>query len=426
MSFIPCLAHIINLICKDVLATLKAGSVREAKAMLDEMAAQKNQAFTFVHTTKGAIVKIRLLVLWIARSPHRRQDWREVSPGKQIRYDIDNRWNSTYLMISDAIRLRMELTQFIRTHTDVQVLQPSENEWLTLQQVEKVLKPFWNHTNMVSKACPTIVESLPIYWHLDDLLDDIKGAKGDFEGVNADIRDAVEGGIRKMNKFARMMDDKILYYVASVLDPRIKTSCLEAQMSNADALLIASQVRDFLKKQYPFNLVVPSSPERPPGMSETIWRTLQTVQPFQGTFMSDIDRYLDSQPVNWSHHLIEDGDPDFMTDSDILADNVARRVIIEHVHTLTMLAINMFERACDMFNLLKARYAERSRDRQADLMSEVIKLHDESRNLILTCICLQLTALAGSGCVDINRMPTAQATLSKKNDKIWSVTTCRQ
>ena len=26
-SFIPCLAHIINLICKDVLASLKAGSV---------------------------------------------------------------------------------------------------------------------------------------------------------------------------------------------------------------------------------------------------------------------------------------------------------------------------------------------------------------------------------------------------------------
>ena len=147
-------------------------------------------------------------------------------------------------MIADAVRLRRELTQFVRTHTNVQALQLTEHDWLTLQQLETVLKPFWDHTNTVSKASPTIVESLPIYWHLDDLLDDIQGASGDFEGVNEDIRAAVEGGIRKMNKFARMMDDNVLYYVAAVLDPRIKTSLIEAQMSEPDAQLIISQVRD--------------------------------------------------------------------------------------------------------------------------------------------------------------------------------------
>ncbi len=68
-SFIRCLAHIINLICKDVLATLKAGSAKEAKAILDELAAQKDHSFTSTHSTKGAIAKLRLLVLWITRSP---------------------------------------------------------------------------------------------------------------------------------------------------------------------------------------------------------------------------------------------------------------------------------------------------------------------------------------------------------------------
>jgi hypothetical protein len=38
-----------------------------------------------------------------------------------------------------------------------------------------------------SKACPTIVESMPIYWHLDDLLDDIQGARGDFAGGMRDV-----------------------------------------------------------------------------------------------------------------------------------------------------------------------------------------------------------------------------------------------
>lgn len=101
-SFIPCLAHILNLICKDVLASLRAGSAREAKAILDDMAIHTSPAFNSVHSTKGAIMKIRLLTLWIARSPQRRQDWKEVSPGKQVSYDVDTRWNSTYIMIQDA------------------------------------------------------------------------------------------------------------------------------------------------------------------------------------------------------------------------------------------------------------------------------------------------------------------------------------
>jgi hypothetical protein len=131
------------------------------------------------------------------------------------------------------------------------------------------------------------MESLPIYWNLDDLLDNIKKAEGDFEDVTVEIQDAAEKGIRKMNKFAKRMDDNILYYVASILDPRIKTSFIEAQMSAPDAQLIMSQVREFLQKDYPFYPIPPSGPERPPGMSEIMWKTLQKVQPSQETLISD-------------------------------------------------------------------------------------------------------------------------------------------
>jgi hypothetical protein len=113
-SFIPSLAHILNLICKDVLASLRAGSAREAKAILDDMAIHTSPAFNSLHGTKGAIMKIRLLTLWIARSPQRRQNWKELSHRKQVSYDVDTRWNSTYIMIQDALRLQTELGQFVR------------------------------------------------------------------------------------------------------------------------------------------------------------------------------------------------------------------------------------------------------------------------------------------------------------------------
>lgn len=212
-SFIPCLAHILNLICKDVLASLRAGSAREAKAILDDMAIHTSPAFNSIHSTKGAIMKIRLLTLWIARSPQRRRDWKEVSPGKQVSYDVDTRWNSTYIMIQDALRLQTELGQFVRIHPEIQALQLTDDEWSTLQQVAKILKPFWDHTNSVSKACPTIGE---------------------------------------------------------VDHPR------------------------------------------PAGMSETMWRTLRKVQPSKEASLSDIDKYLDSPPVNWSHHMIGDADAEWV------------------------------------------------------------------------------------------------------------------
>ncbi|KAJ5704488.1 hypothetical protein N7536_000177 [Penicillium majusculum] len=213
---------------------------------------------------------------------------------------------------ADALRLQKELGQFVRMHPEVHALQINENEWSILQQVAKVLKPFWDHTNSVSKSCPTIVESLPIYWSLDDLLDEIQKAEGDFEDVDTEIRDAVERGIQKMNKFARKMDTNLLYYVASVLDPRIKSSLIGSQMSEQDAGLIISQVREFLKREYPHELSMSCIVDRPPGMSETMWRTLRKVQPSQRTLLSDIDRYLDAPPVSWSHHMIDDADEEWV------------------------------------------------------------------------------------------------------------------
>jgi len=72
-SFIRCPAHVINLICKDILSHFGAGSVREAKATLDQISVAKSQLplnlDSITPRDRNAIVKIRLLVLWIARSP---------------------------------------------------------------------------------------------------------------------------------------------------------------------------------------------------------------------------------------------------------------------------------------------------------------------------------------------------------------------
>jgi hypothetical protein len=75
---------------------------------------------------------------------------------------------------------------------------------------------------------------------LGDLLNNVRNAEGDFKDVNIEIRDTVERGIRKTNKFARKMDDNLLYYMASVFSPRIKSSLIVSRMSEQDSGLIVS------------------------------------------------------------------------------------------------------------------------------------------------------------------------------------------
>jgi hypothetical protein len=64
-SWIRCLAHIIALICKDVLSDVKAGSAKEAKRMLDSWDAEfKTHDYILPHEDgRSAIAKVRLLNL---------------------------------------------------------------------------------------------------------------------------------------------------------------------------------------------------------------------------------------------------------------------------------------------------------------------------------------------------------------------------
>lgn len=215
-------------------------------------------------------------------------------------------------MINDALRLRKELTQYVRTHAEIETLLPTEEDWVQLTQIETVLKPFWEYTNVVSQDMPTIADSLTIYWGLDGLLTDVSTAQGEFQGVHATVKASVQHAKEKADKFMRKMDENILYYVATVLDPRIKTSLIDAHMSSADASVITSQVRTFLTTKYPLKTATRQEPRQPIGMPDTLWKTLKRIQPGSAPCVSDIEKYLDSPPVGWSHSCAPDGADDWV------------------------------------------------------------------------------------------------------------------
>lgn len=76
-SWIRCFAHVISLICGDVLGEVKAGTAKEAKKLLENWDKDfGNRDYTIpMDESRSCIAKVRLLNLWILQSTQREQDW---------------------------------------------------------------------------------------------------------------------------------------------------------------------------------------------------------------------------------------------------------------------------------------------------------------------------------------------------------------
>ncbi|RKF73594.1 putative AC transposase, partial [Golovinomyces cichoracearum] len=130
-SYIRCLAHILNLIVKDILATLKTGDHQSATTACDLL---QNKQGVGHHSTMS---RLRILALW-----------------KFIVYDVDTRWNSTYRMLQDAIKARPQIEHWI----DLQSLFPpfKASDWHFMQQVSNFLEKFEEFTLTTSQRSPQI------------------------------------------------------------------------------------------------------------------------------------------------------------------------------------------------------------------------------------------------------------------------------
>jgi hypothetical protein len=136
LSFIRCLAHVINLICKDVLSSLKAGSAIEAKKALDtwEKTFKSADYVILRDNSCSAIAKVRFLNLWILRSSQREEDWAKLSRASNRKpiYNVDTRWNSAYDMIVQYLELEAEYTDFCNSYSQVKCLLLTAKEIVSL------------------------------------------------------------------------------------------------------------------------------------------------------------------------------------------------------------------------------------------------------------------------------------------------------
>ena len=304
-SYIRCLAHVLNLIVGDILSALKSGDNKTAVTACDLM--QENKEIGM----HSVVSRLRIMSLWIARTPQRKQQWKVVCQthrlnDKFIEYDVDTRWNSTFRMIRDALQAKQQIKKWI----DNQAYLPpfTTEDWEYLHQIELILAKFEEFTLTVSKRQPQISLAIPIYYELHDILNDASSREGEFSGLSPDIASAVSSGLDKFKKYYELMDGQDAYYVAQVLDPRFKTLLLEKELGKVSAPKVISHIKGLLHEQYPPSprpdSTVRSSPIEPAARTIEA-RILQKLQPPRRQ-LSDIDRYFEDGVVTAQDPAVKD------------------------------------------------------------------------------------------------------------------------
>jgi hypothetical protein len=242
----------------------------------------------------GDIAVLRIVVLWMNRSPQRIQEWlKQEGVSSKIPYDVDTRWNYTLVMIEAVLANRAALKAFIKDHKELQHLAFDNSRWDRLKQIADLLKPFEEHTLFVSREEPTLYRIPNLYLQLEKLLTSIVKKEGKYATYDPSLVLAAQKGLDKFNEYYKEMKKNDMYWIACCLDPRVKTRWLVKNYPNHQEIL--NRVKSFLKEAY---LQEDQLPARPRDQAKKMSLELEFLQEYGAamTVEDDIERYF-TDPV---------------------------------------------------------------------------------------------------------------------------------
>ena len=140
-------------------------------------------------------------------------------------------------MIKDAELCRRALEDTIDIYPELEPLQLTQAHWDQLRQICKVLEPFNKYTDFISKQQPTIQNSAMLYKRLEQTLYRITKKEGEYAQFDKNLIDAVKVGLDLFNEYHSFMKSNDIYYLATILDPRVKTKWIKANCTNANTII---------------------------------------------------------------------------------------------------------------------------------------------------------------------------------------------
>jgi hypothetical protein len=95
-----------------------------------------------------------------------------------------------------------------------------------------------------------------------------------------------------------------MYHTAVVLDPQVKLTLIREQYGDG-APEIIKRIKDYLKREYQTatpNALAPGEVNLPRGVSAHQINLLRWARKSSSLALCDIDRFLDSEPLEWDEN----------------------------------------------------------------------------------------------------------------------------
>ncbi|KAI7967282.1 hypothetical protein MJO29_000559 [Puccinia striiformis f. sp. tritici] len=239
-----CMAHVINLAAHDGLKVFGALSQDAEK----EVTLRNMDFDTILDRPDGIDVNLQTVVsrihglaTFVRHSPQRREGFEAViqlvnsqgtsnPPIKEdliLKRDVRTRWNSTYIMLKRALKLRSVCSTYCASSGEVNKFSLSESEWDKVEQITRFLEPLNDVTKLLCRSkYPTLTVSIPIYI---SLIKSIYGVRAMYDA--SQLIPAADEMVKKLSKYLSLALEKPAPICAMILDPRIKLSYFEKNRS---------------------------------------------------------------------------------------------------------------------------------------------------------------------------------------------------
>lgn len=158
---VRCLAHIINLACKQLLGKSESATASE-------------------ESSDGVLKKIRSAIAGIRGSPQRLRTYesscqKEGLKTRALLRDVPTRWNSTFDMLVLAKEMKAAFARTLASIREIEKYVLSEEEWCVVDSLIDILGPFQEATILISKDRPTLSDTSGAYQilfaHLEKYMD---------------------------------------------------------------------------------------------------------------------------------------------------------------------------------------------------------------------------------------------------------------
>ncbi|KAI9659671.1 MAG: hypothetical protein M1829_006579 [Trizodia sp. TS-e1964] len=177
-------------------------------------------------------------------------------------------------------------------------------DWEYISHLQTILKSFYETTQLVSDGHSSIASILYIYQQLEQHIQKIINSE-----INPTILAAMYSGLAKLQKYQAFLDETLIFYIGSILDPRVKSTWLENNTPNGANTLV--KVKEYIKTLYQseaISITCASNESRPEGNNRTGLRA-RIYQQVRGHIenpeISDVDIYFDTPVVDYEANELD-------------------------------------------------------------------------------------------------------------------------